>query len=214
MLDLTGARLSPLNIRPSWEAFCAVPGTHAHKYKTNNAPQLGRLCVQPLSPGFLALPTEAVPTEPLLSRGRSPERQEIPFRSSLRTPSAAPLLHLHDNGPLIIGRTLPPCLSGPAFIQRTGPTYTSQITFKLWVSLVFPKQAVGVQHTRPECRAAAAAAPHAQGPVTGWLPPVLTWLNSPLDAWQTSNIKSISKLHNISTPFPFPPAAVFYLHQE
>lgn len=31
MLNLKGAGLPPLNVRPCWEAFCAVPRTNAHK---------------------------------------------------------------------------------------------------------------------------------------------------------------------------------------
>lgn len=66
-------------------------------------------------------------------------------------------------------------------------------------------------HTGPERRAAVAAAPHARGPGVGWLPPVLTRLHFPLDTWQTSDIKSISKLHNIraSAPLPLLPQLFF-----
>lgn len=105
MLNPKGAALSPLSLRPRWEALCAVPRADMHKQN----PTLENIIFSPHATLFLLLHTgQAVFTEhPLACEASPPNVRKIQIHSYQQTLPAAPLLHLHDNGPLIIGPHTP-----------------------------------------------------------------------------------------------------------
>lgn len=146
MLNPKGAALSPLSLRPRWEALCAVPRADMHKQN----PTLENIIFSPHATLFLLLHTgQAVFTEhPLACEAGPPNVRKIQIHSYPQTLPAAPSSASAWQWPSNYWTAHSgPAFQGPTFIQCIAPTYTFQITFKLCFSLVFPKQTVGTQQT-------------------------------------------------------------------
>lgn len=130
-------------------------------------------------------------TEHPLPRGRSPGRQEIPSPAPRGPPSAAPSASASQWAPNYWAARCLPAFQGPlsfsAQDQHTHPK--SLLNCGLRLFFLSRRSACSKRGlTGPECRVAVAAAPHAQGPVMGWLPPVPAWLGFPLGSGHTSDI--------------------------
>lgn len=170
----------------------------AHKYITNNAPRLGRLCA-----AVIPRISSRASRTPFI-----PERPAIPERSSPRTPGAAPPASASQWAPNYWAAHSLPAFQGPLLFsaqhQHTHPKSLLNWGFRLF--FLRGRPACSEPGHTPRCR----AAPHARAVAMGCLPPAD---GGGIPRWIRGRHRTSSQyLSYTVSPHPFhpPPCQLFF----